>query len=159
MTEGKVETFHLKTDKCVCVQPVNWELKRYCSISCWSNLAPRLRSLPPVHRNLCFFYCVVWCLWWVSKLSPAAPTPAAVHTACLPPAPDACITCKLCCIHLAQTALIWTLSMSACKISVLVSALVWVLVILFCSFLYSWGKSVWVYGSRLCFLLWGPRWK
>lgn len=80
-------------------------------------------------------------------------TPAAVHTACLPPATNVRITCKLCCIHSAQTALIWALSMSTCAISVLVLALVWVLVILFCSLalflLYSLGKSVWVWNQAL----------
>lgn len=50
---------------------------------------------------------------------PGCSTPAAVHTTCLPPAPNACRTCKLCCIHLAQTALIWALRMSTHEISVL----------------------------------------
>lgn len=122
-------------------------LRRFCSMPSSSSLQLHLRSLSPVRRNLCCLYCAVWCLRWLSKLGliPAATTPAAVHTACLPPAPNACITCKLCCIHLAQTALIWALSMSTHEISVLVLALVSVLVILFCSLalflLYSLGKS------------------
>lgn len=132
---------------------------------CGVSLQLHLRSLSPAHRNLCFLYCAIWCLWCLSKLSLslAAPTPAAVHTACLPPAPNACITCKLCCIHLAQTALIWALWMSTHEISVLLLALVSVLVILFCSpalfLLYSFGKSAWVCGTRICLLLWGPWWR
>lgn len=159
---GKVEIFPLKQMFVhICCE---LSKKHFSPMSLWS-LQLHLRSLSPAHRNLCFLYCAIWCLWCLSKLSLslAAPTPAAVHTACLPPAPNACITCKLCCIHLAQTALIWALWMSTHEISVLLLALVSVLVILFCSpalfLLYSFGKSAWVCGTRLCLLLWGPWWR
>lgn len=141
------------------------ELQDFIPYPSWSSLQLCLRSLSLIRRNLFpLFGGAVWFLWWFSNLclSLSAATPAAVHTACLPPERNACIACKLCCIHLALAALTRALSISSHEISVLVLASVWLLVILFCSLafflLYSLGKSAWVW-NQLCLLLWGPWWR
>lgn len=118
MMVGKVEAFHLK-NKQMCMCSLRAEVKTFCSIF----------QLILSHWHQCTETCVssivsfgVWdgC----PNLTLLFPHLQLFTQAGLPPAPNTCRTCKLCCIHLAQTALIWTLSMSAPERNVLVLALV-----------------------------------
>lgn len=51
------------------MQSMSGAKKIFSPYPSWSNLQLHLRSLSPVHRNLCFLYCAIWCLWCLSKLS------------------------------------------------------------------------------------------
>lgn len=150
---GWINNDQQKTNQQVCADSVQTEGRRD------SSSAPNLSHCVSDHHHRS----AGTCIFCIVSSGVQTPSPAAVHTTCLPPErAGGGGTCKLCCLDSAGAAWARTLSMSALETSAWVLASVWALFITLPfvrpRFILWWKIRV-NRGLRLHFLLWAPRWK